>query len=115
MSNDQSEDRRRHYRLVYPLTARPSLRLADGKSFVILDSSAGGVRIRVDKDWPGRRESDVAGSITLCNGATLSFRGQARIISDKVVAIIFEPGAGLTPAHMLDEQRWLKTRFPNRR
>ena len=115
MSNDQTEDRRRHYRLAYPLTARPSVRLADGKTYVVLDSSAGGVRIRVDKDWPMRKDPTVTGSIKLCSGATVEFRGRALAVADRIVAVIFEPGAGLSDADILAEQRWLKTRFPHRR
>jgi hypothetical protein len=112
METGKPEDRRRDYRIVYPLAARPRITLADGRQCSVVDSSAGGVRIVADKAWPPPEGVDIQGELKLCSGTVSKVLGRAVWVSERVAAIRFAPDSGIRMADILAEQRWLRARFP---
>lgn len=115
MDTASPEDRRRDYRVVYPLAVRPRLTLADGRQCTVVDSSAGGLRIVAEKVWPPPEGVEIQGEVKLCSGATARVRGRAAWVNDRFAAIRFADDAGIRMSDILAEQRWLRSRFPERR
>lgn len=102
------QNRRRHYRVCYPLAERPQLETEAG-TFAVADLSESGLRFVPGADGVFEREQRVEGDLVLPEG-----KGRRRVLGlvqrldgHRGVALRFEPGQGLPLALIVAEQRRL--------
>lgn len=103
---------RAHYRIEYPERERPRFATADTE-FVVVDCSERGFRYRS----PAGPHPEIGTIIT----GTLVFRGQREVMvegevvrHDKTDIALRLSGPGIPLAIILDEQRYLRSRYPTR-
>lgn len=103
---------RAFYRLVYPLSARPTLELGEGDLIEVIDLSEQGVRLLVGSRPGFAVGTAFAGTLRLCSGPLLSVEGVVLRVDPPQVAAVLTRGVpfGL----MLDEQRFVYQRFTAR-
>ncbi|MEZ4588790.1 MAG: hypothetical protein R2909_20635 [Gemmatimonadales bacterium] len=103
---------RAFYRLEYPLTARPTLRVGD-RSFEVLDLCEEGVRFLLR---PGDRVAvgyGFEGAIRLLSGDVVPVEGKVlRVVGPQAAAKLLR---GVSFGAMLEEQRLIQQRFLTRR
>ena len=101
---------RTNYRAVFPLAARPTLRVGDS-AFPVLDLSETGVRFLVPKG-PGFAIGDVVeGHLILSSGVELEVEGvNLRVTTPQAATYLTK---GMPFAVSLEQQRDLQSRFPH--
>lgn len=111
MSEDRysGENRREHYRIIYPLTCRPKLRIVR-KEYDVVDISESGVKFlhnRGAKLTPG---SKIEAEITFDDGSSLDIHGEILRINDNI--LILKLHRGIPFWKIVDEQRYVKNKYP---
>ncbi len=102
---------RAFYRVVYPILARPRLIIASSV-FEVLDCSERGLRYR-DPGEPPHSGSTFTGLVRFQTGAEVPVSGEIiRIQAEEIAVRLGDPGLPLSI--VLDEQRFLRARFPLR-
>ncbi len=105
---------RKHFRIVYPLKARPRLLQDDGREHVVLDCSERGVLyVAGDGALPGPGDA-VSGVIRFSRGAQIAASGHVVRVEERTVALHLDL-LGIPMAHMMDEQRFIRNQFPMHR
>jgi hypothetical protein len=104
---------REHYRVVYPLKARPRI-VIDGKEYAVVDCSEGGVRYEAKVDAAPDIGAPVVGRIRFRRGTELDVFGRIVRFENGAVALRLDR-PGIPMAIILDEQRYLRTNFPMHR
>jgi hypothetical protein len=101
---------REHYRVVYPLRARPRI-VIEGQEYLVFDCSEGGVRYQLEAAAAPEIGTTVVGRIRFRRGAEVEVAGHIVRVENGAVAVRLDrPGIGM--ANILDEQRYLRTNFP---
>ena len=78
--------RRRHYRLGYPITLRPIFQTQLG-TFAVLEISEGGIKFRFDRDSPEFLDLIISGIVQFHDGTTLAVEGGiVRIERNRAIA-----------------------------
>ncbi len=109
--NANSEYERGEYRIVYPQSVRPQLRLAN-EVLQVVDVSEHGVRL-IDPDVANRRVGErYDGRMTLAHGPTVAIRGAIVRVYEDGFALAFDEDAHIILPHIIGEQRHLRELFP---
>ena len=107
MSNLRPDEKRAYYRLRYPASARPSVRIA-GHEAEVTELSEGGIRLRLlDGVEPGRQ---LAGLVRFADGHTARISGEVRRSDGDEVVLLLTIGISLK--RMLIEQQKLIREYP---
>ncbi|MDC0609197.1 PilZ domain-containing protein [Vibrio sp.] len=110
MAASEGEQRRQYFRLRYPKSARPVIRVED-KTFSVCESSEGGLRVlmgQVASLYCGLRMS---ATVSLHNESDVDIEGSILRFDDNEVVIKLDKG--LSFKDMVAEQRYVKQKFPN--
>lgn len=98
-----SEQRRRHFRLRYPIPIRPPIEI-DGNVFSVVDVSEGGLRLHgVSSAYP-EEGKQVTGEIEFQDGAKVEIIGHVLRTTDQGDCVL-ELERGVPQSRMMDEQR----------
>ncbi|MDH4027873.1 MAG: PilZ domain-containing protein [Nitrospirota bacterium] len=104
------ENKRQHYRIVYPISCRPSLKITR-KEFEVVDISESGIRF-LNKKWapftPGVR---IQAEITFNDGDTLEIDGEILRVDDQVS--ILKLHNSIPFWKIVEEQRYIKKNYPD--
>ncbi len=102
--------KREHFRLRYPLLARPRLRMAD-LTGSITELSERGMRLSLAKLTALTADTPVVGSLKMACGTLCDIRGTViRVDGDEIIVSLSE---GPSYKDMITEQRHIAQRFPN--
>jgi hypothetical protein len=107
----QSErNRRRYFRLQYPLSDRPSLSL-DGHAFEVSELSEGGLKLFLDGDYRFYAGQSIEGIITFHDESVTIVRGVVSRASDVEVVVVNLEGISFN--RMVIEQQQLIRKYTN--
>ncbi|MBP9707260.1 MAG: PilZ domain-containing protein [Oligoflexales bacterium] len=105
------QNTREHYRIVYPVSARPVLRLR-GKNFFVADISEQGLRFIYDLKHKAFGEgSRINAELIFQDGETLSVKGIVlRHQEDSIIVNLEEP---IPLRKIMSEQIYLLNKYPD--
>ena len=104
------ENKRQHYRIVYPLTARPSLKITR-KEFEVVDISESGIRF-LNKKWaPFTPGVKIEAELTFNDGESLDIEGEILRVNDQVS--ILKLHKSIPFWKIVEEQRYIKKTYPD--
>jgi hypothetical protein len=106
----QDKNERALYRVQFPVTERPRLITGD-RAHEVLDCSEVGIRYRAPSSWEAEVGTPVRGLVRFRRGAEVNVQGFIVRVEDQVIAVRLTEG-GIPLAVMLDEQRYLRARYP---
>lgn len=110
--NTETKQERGEYRVVYPQSVRPQLRLASA-ALAVADVSEHGARL-LDPDSANRRVGErCEGQMTLAHGPTVAIRGVVVRVYADGFALEFDEDAHIILPHIIGEQRHLRELFPD--
>lgn len=98
-----SDERRRHFRLRYPISVRPPIEI-DGNVFSVVDLSEGGLKFHGSRSTYPAAGTNVVGKIQFSDGTRAEVRGQmvrVTVGGDCVLQLT----QGVPLARMMDEPR----------
>ncbi|MCB1623654.1 MAG: PilZ domain-containing protein [Pseudomonadales bacterium] len=102
--------KREHFRLRYPLLARPRLKMSEATA-IVTELSERGMRLSTVKLPALDAQSPVAGNLKLACGTLCDIRGNViRVDGDELIVSLTE---GPSYGDMVAEQRCIAQRFPN--
>lgn len=104
---------REHFRVVYPLTARPRITI-DEREYAVVDCSEGGLRYDSRMEPAPELGTAVIARIRFRRGAELDVAGRIVRVQSGTIAVRLDL-PGIPMATILDEQRYLRTNFPMHR
>ncbi len=96
---------REHFRIPYPMAARPTFRLV-GQSFEVVDVSEGGLKFLVGEADPPPVGEMLSGALTLVRGDTVVVTGRVLRVAEGLVVLQLE--TYLPFRLILEEQRYLR-------
>jgi hypothetical protein len=100
-----SSSERQHYRIQYPVAARPHITI-EGRSFEVIDLSEGGVRFRTE-DTPSFGMADnVSGRIRFQRTEVVEVKGAVVRLGSREVALKLNVAIPLRV--IIEEQRYLR-------
>lgn len=102
------------FRIVYPLGARPSL-FVNGVALSVIDASERGLRLRLPEGFGLVADSSgcISGELHLAHGEVLPVGG-AVVRTEPHVAVLALDDSSRIPLWLFyDEQRFLKSQFPD--
>lgn len=105
---------REHFRIVFPLKARPRLLEEDGREHVVLDCSERGVLYVAGAGELPEVGARIAGTVRFSRGAQVGVAGHVVRVHDRTVAVHLDL-MGIPMARMMDEQRFIRNQFPMHR
>lgn len=106
-------EQRSEFRIVYPLPARPVARIGQ-RSFSVLDVSEQGLRLDLRRvAEPPVVGERLEGSVQLAQRAEQRFAGTVLRVDDQVAVLRFDPGFRIALPLIFQEQRFLRSRFPD--
>jgi len=104
------ENKRQHYRIVYPFSCRPSLKITR-KEFEVVDISESGIRF-LNKQWapftPGVR---IQAEIIFNDGDSMEIDGEILRADDQVS--ILKLHNSIPFWKIVEEQRYIKKNYPD--
>ena len=103
---------RAHYRVTYPIAARPTLDF-DGRSCVVLDVSEHGIRFVPPDTSQATLGSSVKGVLRFRSGQTAAVDGTVVRFFDGAAGV--QLNTDLPYRLIVEEQLYLQKRFPTRR
>ena len=103
---------RAHYRILYPLNERPSLRTGDD-AYEVIDCSEGGLRYALGDGPSPEVGTELRGTISFRTGDDCEVSGNVVRVQAGGVAVRLI-GAGIPLAIILEEQRYLRRNYPMR-
>lgn len=101
--------RRQLYRIVYPLKARPRIQLGQ-ESFPVADLCERGIRFLHSGAQRFKMGEEVQAVVHFADGSSVEIRGSVMRVQDKQA--VLHLGVPISPAKVLQEQRYLLKRFP---
>ena len=105
------EQKRRHYRVRYPISERPRLTI-EGSQFEILELSEGGLRMSVLRAiWPSTAPRAIDAEITLASGKTCTITASFDRQEDK--EYVYTGLHGIFSNDIIQEQRYLMKKYPS--
>jgi hypothetical protein len=104
---------RAEYRIVYPIVARPRLRIGD-TSIPVIDCSEGGLRLELAASVASLAAADgrLGGRLRLAQGVELEVTGRVLRTDDASFAILLDESSRIPLNVIFEEQRHLRSRFP---
>jgi hypothetical protein len=108
MEDGNWENRRAHYRLRYPRSERPAIRIGD-REFVVMELSEGGTRILLE-DLEVKLRQAIAGTLIFKDGERVDVEGSVLRFDGQETIIQFSKGVSLK--RMLAEQIHVKRKYP---
>lgn len=109
----QPEQQREEFRIVYPLPARPVASIGD-REYTLLDVSEHALRLNLRRHLaplqPGER---VAGRVRLAQGVEHVFVGLVTRTDGKAAVVLLDETARIDLAVIFREQRFLRSQYPN--
>jgi len=108
--SDTSRNKRRHFRLRYPATDRPTLRMGE-QDFQVWEISEGGLQFARIGDVNFEIGTAVAGSITFHDGQVVNIAGVIGRLQPPVNIIVQLEGIDF--ARMVKEQLQLRKKYPD--
>jgi len=104
------ENRRDHYRIRYPISCRPVLRIA-GKNFEIIDISESGIKFHCENIEDYRANQELQGTVVFNDGKPLILKGNILRVYKKTAIVWLS--VNIPFSRIVREQRFLKTRYPD--
>ena len=101
---------REHYRIAYPIAERPQLLLGDD-AYEVLDCSERGLRCGVGRGVNPTVGDEIRGVVRFRRGAEVHVAGVITRVEAGGVSVRLA-GGGIPLRVMLEEQRYLRTRYP---
>lgn len=98
---------REHYRIQYPLAARPHF-LVEGRRYQVVDLSETGMRLRLDRPDGPEVGGEIRGTIRFRRGEEVVVAGVVVRVADDHAAVRLD--IPLPFRVVLDEQRYLRER-----
>lgn len=105
-----SDERRKFYRLAYPLTMMPPLNV-DGLEYPVTELSEAGLRIRCADPYAFKSGDELRGEISLPEGEVLPVTGVVLRRDGK--DIVIAPLEGVSFKRIVAEQRRVLSQCPN--
>ena len=96
--------------MAYPATARPRLALGDWE-YEVLDCSERGLRYRCLRELLPEPGTELRGMVRFPRGAEAAVEGAVLRVQGDEVAVLFT-ATWIPRAAILDEQRYLRGRYP---
>lgn len=103
-------NRRRYFRLQYPLSDRPSLSV-DGHAFEVAELSEGGLKLFLDGDFRFYAGKTIEGNITFHDETVAVVRGVVSRVTDVEVVVVNLEGISFN--RMVIEQQQLIRKYTN--
>ena len=102
------------FRIVYPLGARPQL-LLQGVSVPVIDASERGLRLRLPTGFCLVADStgSIAGELHLAHGEAVPVAGALVRTEQNIAVIALDDGSRIPLWLFYDEQRYLRSQFPD--
>lgn len=111
---DEPTHKRAAFRIVYPVGARPSL-IVNGVTLSVIDASERGLRLRLPPGFSLVADGSgcIGGELHLAHGETLAVGG-AVVRTEPHVAVLALDDFSCIPLRLFyDEQRYLRSQFPD--
>jgi len=105
-------ERRRYFRLRYPVSARPLLTISV-RNFLVRELSEGGLRFASDMPDEFRVGDIIQGRITFRDKESIPVEGKVLRLADD--EIIVQLSRGIPLRRMVEEQKYLIKQFPGLR
>lgn len=107
------EQQRSEFRIVYPLPARP-VAFIGHREFSVLDCSEHALRLdlRRHPDPPGPA-TRVAGAVRLAQGFEHAFEGLMQRTDERSAVLLLDEPFRIDLSVIFQEQRYLRSKFPN--
>lgn len=103
------QQRRQLYRIVYPLKARPRIQVG-GESFAVIDLCEMGIRFLHSGTEGFKIGENVQGVVHFADGSSVEIQGSVMRVQDRQT--VLHLGVPISPAKVLQEQRYLLKHFP---
>jgi hypothetical protein len=103
------ENKREHFRVRYPISCRPGLRLLNCL-FEVIDISEHGIRFSGNKINQLQAEMEVMATVTFNDGSSLKVKGRILRV-DKEVAVMYI-AESIPFGRIMAEQRFIKVNYP---
>lgn len=106
--------KRAAFRIVYPVGARPHL-LVHGIACTVIDASERGLRLRLPPGFSVIADGSgtVAGELQLAHGEALPVGGAVVRVEKNIAAIALDDDSRIPLWLFYDEQRYLRSQFPD--
>ncbi len=109
MSQPAHDDRRNHYRLQYPPSEQPTIRI-DGRKLKVFDLSEGGAKVVLAGGYEPRPDQPIVAVIQFADGQTMTVEGVVLRVDQEWLTLRFTKG--VSQKRMLWEQVRLRKRYP---
>ncbi len=110
MKKQASDPQRRQlYRIVYPLKARPRIQLGE-ESFAVIDLCERGIRFLHSGALGFKMGEEVQATVHFADGSSVEIQGSVMRVQDNQT--VLHLGVPISPAKVLQEQRYLLKHFP---
>jgi len=112
MKDEESlrENRREHYRIRYPLRFRPVFKYT-GKKFEIIDISESGIKFFCENTEDFTAGQEVKGTLMFNDGTSMIIKGNILRIYKRTAIVWLS--VHIPFRHIIREQRFLKTHYPD--
>ena len=110
MTQNDRENRREHYRIIYPVSCRPKL-VINNKQYEVIDISEKGVRFLHQGTCTLQPGSETRIKITFHNGVSLDIKCKVLRFND--TAAILSLLQDIPFEIIIEEQRYIKKSFPD--
>ena len=110
MSEKEGEQKRQHFRIVYPFEARPTATVS-GKKHPVLEVSESGLKLSwASTDLPGKNET-LTIKVSFQDGETITVKGKPIRMDESAIA--FKLSEGFPLQKIMAEQRFLIKKYKN--
>ena len=103
------KNKREHYRIVYPLSCRPKLKIIK-KEYEVMDISESGIKFLHRNGIELTPGSKIHAEITFDNGTSLDIDGEILRIDDYIMILKLQHSVPFWK--IVDEQRYIKDKYP---
>lgn len=104
------ENKREFYRVRYPVSERPVLRL-EGRTYEVIDISEKGIKFFCKQPWVFKVELEVQFTVNFRGDEQLELEGKVLRIDGSVIIISLSEGVPL--ARIVQEQRYIRAKYPD--
>lgn len=107
---ENTDQRRRYFRLPYPSSASPPFKIGDGRSYKVLEIAENSMVIAPAKGEAFQPGDSISGLILFHDQASELVEGSIYRLDERGAVILLSKGISLR--HVASEQAYIKTEFP---
>ena len=104
------ENTRKCYRIIYPVSCRPVLKIENNK-YPVIDISERGIQFLCRKYREFKPDTEIKFSITFNNATSIELRG--KILRVEVISAAVSLSTPIPMEIILEEQRYLRENYPD--